>query len=61
MAEKIIDYVVISDTDLVQLRKDILEYLEGGWEPVGGLAIERSTTTSYYRQAMVLKSKNRSN
>ena len=51
-------YIVISATEIDELIKEVNDNIQQGWEPIGGVAIDSSSSngkTSKYFQSLVKK------
>jgi hypothetical protein len=49
-------YVIVTGIYKNSFESEVNKYLEQGWELVGGLVIGMVGQTTYYHQAMILKS-----
>jgi len=55
LSEGIVDYKIIKNCSIYNLEKEVLSYIESGWQPIGGICIyiSASTATTYFVQAII--------
>jgi hypothetical protein len=58
MSEKIEKYTIARETTFVALQDEIVRLIGHGWQPIGGIAIERApgldgNEKNFYLQALV--------
>ena len=51
----VVDYKVLSSSDLETLEKYVNGLIRDGWEPQGGVSIEPGVIFFRYMQAMILE------
>ncbi len=55
MSDYIKNYTVLSNVNINNLINDVKEFCKNGWEPVGGIVINKIYDTQIFYQAMVEK------
>lgn len=54
LEQKIVDYTILGSQTAVDLKKEVIKYLNNGWVPLGGVSVlPREYDQDRYFQSMV--------